>query len=240
MIEDKMIESLAKGKGISISNKMVDDNVDRKLDEYGNEEEISNSLDKLYDWSLDDFKNKIVKPSLYKDELENWLEENDGKDKKSSSEKKAIEALEKLKNGTEFDSLAKQISEGGTSDSGGRLGWFKENQISTEIKNEVITLENGEISDILESGLGYHIVKLNETKEIEGEKGYNISQIFFPKMSFANWLNDQIKKTDIFVLLRDYDFNKETGMVEFKDEFMKEFEQKYLNSAQIDASLLNP
>lgn len=238
MIEDRMIEIMAKDRGINISNKIVGENVDRKLNEYGNEKEIRGSLEKLYGWSLGDFEEIIVKPSLYKDELEKWLEKNDGKEKNESSKNKALEISEKLKNGEEFEALAKSVSEGGTSDSGGRLGWFKEDQISVEIKEDVLSLEIGGVSSILESKMGYHIIKLNETKEVDGQKGYDISQIFFPKKSFANWLSEEIAKKKVTILLMGYDWNPKTGMVEFSDKSMDEFEKKTLNSFQGDASLL--
>jgi len=238
MIEDKMIEILAKQNGIRVSDKSVDENVSRKLNEYGNEREVSDSLYKLYGWSLDDFKEKVVKPSIYKDELEKWLEKNDGKEKKDSSYEKATEASGELKSGTDFDSLAKKISEGGTSDSGGKLGWFQEDQISVDIRGAVADLKVGETSDVLESKLGYHIVKLNEIRDADNTKSYNISQIFFPKMSFAIWLDEKIKDSSIYVPMLDYSWNSEEGLVEFDNNEMKKFEEKSLNDTQRDASLL--
>lgn len=238
MIEDRMIEKLAKERGIEVSRRAVDENVDRKLNEYGNEREVRDNLYRLYGWSLDDFKERVVKPSIYKDELEKWLEENDGKEKRDSSNKKATETSAELKNGADFDVLAKKISEGGTSDSGGKLGWFEGDQISMDIKNSVVELKTGEISDVLESKLGYHIVKLNETKELDEKKSYNISQIFFPKMSFAIWLDEKIKNSSVYLPIMGYAWNNEDGVVEFDSNEMKSFEEKSLNDAQRDASLL--
>ncbi|NLC30900.1 MAG: hypothetical protein GX765_02490 [Candidatus Moranbacteria bacterium] len=238
MIEDRMIEKLSHDRGIALSDKMVSERLLRELNESGNEKEVKESLKNLYGWSLDDFKNKVVKPDLYKDELMKWLEENDGKEKKESSKQKAEKILERLKSGEDFETLTKEVSEGNTSDSGGKLGWFKEEQISKEIKDRVIKLESGKASDVLESGLGYHIVKLNEIKEADGEKTYNISQIFFPKKSFALWLSEKIEETGVSVLISDYVWNKETGLVEFKDKSMEEFEKKALENFQGDHSYM--
>lgn len=238
MIEDKVIEILSQERGIKVSAKTVSDNVDRKMDEYGNKDNIKENLKRLYGWSIDDFENKIVRPSLYKDELEKWLAENDGKEKNINAKKSAEEALKKIKDGESFDKVAKDVSEGGTSETGGKLGWFKEDQISTEIKKEVIALKNGDVSEILESKLGFHIIKMESIKEVDGEKTYDISQIFFPKLSFASWLDKQIKEKKVMILLTDYYWDEKSGMVKFRDKKMEEFEAKSLNQAEKDASLL--
>lgn len=237
MIEDRAIEILAKEKGINISKKTAADNVDRKMDEYGNKSQITENLDKLYGWSINDFKNKIVKPSLYKDALEKWLAENDGKEKNEKSQKSAQATVERLKN-EDFEKVAKEISEGGTADIGGKLGWFQEDQISSEIKKDVIALGKGKVSGVLESKLGYHIIKLDNTRETDGQKAYEISQIFFPKVSFAAWLDKKMKEMKITVLLMNYQWNKEESVVMFKDKNMEKFEADSLNRAEKDASLM--
>lgn len=238
MIEDRAIEILATERGVRVSKKTVAENVERKFEEYGNRNSIKENLNNLYGWTVGDFEDKIVRPSLYKDALEKWLQENEGKEQSEKAKKDAQDALGNMKNGKEFEKVAKSVSEGGTANVGGKLGWFKEDQISMEIKDEVIGLKAGEYSDVLESKMGYHIVKLDNERDMDGVKTYEISQIFFPKVSFANWLGDKIKEMKVQILLPDYYWNKEIGMVNFRDKQMEEFEQESLSRAEKDASLL--
>ena len=238
MIEDRAIEILARERGLNVSKKDVSDNVDRKMDEYGSQDAVAENLNKLYGWTIEDFKDKIVRPSLYKDELEKWLSQNDGKDKNEKSKKNAIDAMARLKKGEDFSKIAKGVSEGETSSVGGELGWFKEDQISSEIRKDVISLSKGNHSDMLESKLGYHIIKLEDAREDNGTKMYEISQLFFPKTSFASWLDKKIKSMRVSVLLTEYAWNEKSGVIEFKDKKMEEFEKKSLNKAERDASLL--
>jgi len=107
-----------------------------------------------------------------------------------------------------------------------------------EIKDSVIDIEKGKFSDVLESKMGYHIIKVDNTREIDGKKAYEISQIFFPKVSFANWLDGKIKDMKISVLLADYQWDKEKGFVRFKDKNMEKFEEESLKRAEKDASLI--
>jgi len=109
MIEDSAVEILAQERGINISKKTVKDNVDRKMDEYGNREIVGENLDNLYDWTIDDFKDKIVRPSLYKDALEKWLAENEGKEKNDKAKKTAQKKKKKKKKSRRFPREVRQI-----------------------------------------------------------------------------------------------------------------------------------
>jgi len=239
MVEDRAIEILSKKRGIKINNKLVDESVDRKIKEYGERENsVVENLNELYGWSLKDFKNKIVKSGLYKDALTNWVDENVGQKKKKRSEKSIQEAKGKLDAGVSFEEVANKTSDGRATEKSGYLGWFKKEFLVEKLQETVPTMKKGEISGIIESKLGYHIVKLNDIKTKDGQEFYNLSQIFFPKVTFAEWLDSEIKKMDVKILLKDYVWNADSGMVEFKDAKMKEFEKKALSGPQRDVSLL--
>ena len=236
-IEDRAIELLAKKKNIEITDKAVDEAVDRKLLEYGNKEDIIKNLKNLYGWSLNDFKTKIVKPSLYKEKLEKWSEKNIGKKEKEEAKKKITEAKERIDSGDTFEKIADDVNSKQLL-KGGHLGWFKKEYLVSELQNTVVSMKKNEISGIIESKLGYHILKLNDKKNKDGEELYDLSQIFFPKMTFADWLDKEIKRMKIEVLLVGYKWDNKNGVVEFKDEKMKEFEKKSLNNPQRDVSLI--
>jgi parvulin-like peptidyl-prolyl isomerase len=79
----------------------------------------------------------------------------------------AIEAvLEKAKAGEDFAELAKQYSEDGTAVSGGALGTFaQDGTMVAEFEDAAFELEPGEISDIVESEYGFHIIKVFERQD---------------------------------------------------------------------------
>ena len=69
LIDDAIIEKEARRKGIVISKELLDQEVDRKMKEYGTQDYLKNNLEKLYGWSVDDFKKNIVKPDLYQEKV---------------------------------------------------------------------------------------------------------------------------------------------------------------------------
>ena len=71
--------------------------------------------------------------------------------------------LDKAKGGEDFAELAKQYSDDGSASNGGSLGTFaKDGQMVAEFETAAFALEAGEISDIVETQFGFHIIKVTE------------------------------------------------------------------------------
>jgi len=237
MIEDKAIEILSRRKGIKINNNLVNQNVERKLREYGSQKTVQKDLTRLYGWNMEDFKEKVVKPDMYKDELEK-IAFSESENRWQEPRNKIIKAEKELKNGREFSEVAKTYSEGSTSQEGGDLGWFEKEQLLPKLAEIAFSLEEGKTSGIIESELGYHIIKLEEKKSEAGKDMVKISQIFTRQFLFSDWLEGQMKNMKFFIPSRDYYWDQENSVVEFRDENLKEFEKKVLEDIQGDASMI--
>lgn len=79
-----------------------------------------------------------------------------------NQQQKAAEVLEKARGGEDFATLAQQYSEGPTAETGGDLGFFSRGQMVKEFDDAVFTLQENEISDLVKTDFGYHIIKLEE------------------------------------------------------------------------------
>jgi peptidyl-prolyl cis-trans isomerase D len=79
-------------------------------------------------------------------------------------EARANEVLAKVKAGGDFAELAKQYSEDpGTKDNGGDLGWIqRDGQMVPSFEQATFALQPGEISDLIETEYGLHIIKVHE------------------------------------------------------------------------------
>ena len=78
--------------------------------------------------------------------------------------KKAEEVLLLSQGGQDFAELAKKYSEGPSGPSGGDLGFFKSGAMVESFDDVVFQLQAGEISGVVETVFGYHIIKLEEIK----------------------------------------------------------------------------
>ncbi len=87
-----------------------------------------------------------------------------------ASEETAKQVLEKLNAGENFEDLAKEYGTDNTKDNGGSLGTFGRGQMVKEFEDAAFALKPGEISDVVKTQFGYHIIKV--TDKNQGTKSY--------------------------------------------------------------------
>lgn len=80
---------------------------------------------------------------------------------KEDARKKAIEVLAKAKSEDNFSELAKaETDEPSGKKSGGDLGYFTRNAMVKEFSDVAFKMEPGQISEVVESPFGFHIIKV--------------------------------------------------------------------------------
>ncbi|MFN1549864.1 peptidylprolyl isomerase [Vibrio natriegens] len=82
-------------------------------------------------------------------------------------EAKAQAILDELNNGAEFATLAEEKSDDfGSAEIGGDLGWIERDVMDPAFEEAAFALENvGDVSELVKSDFGYHIIKLEELKD---------------------------------------------------------------------------
>ena len=233
MIEDKAIVLLAKKQGITISHQTAAEGVRRKLEEYGTGEKVEKDLARLYGWTLKDFEEKVVLPSLYEEKLqESFEKEVEGN---TEASEKIQAAQKEILGGKDFREVARVYSQGQTAKNGGELGWFSLEDLAPDLQQPVSLQKVGVPGVVVESSLGFHILLVEETKMEDGKQLYRLSQIFTRKPAFSDWLSFQMKTLPVFVLTPQYRWNKEEARVEFRDAGLQEFEKNLFEKTSGDA-----
>ncbi len=72
--------------------------------------------------------------------------------------------LAEIKAGSSFEELAIKHSEDATSAEGGDLGWFKPGEMVPAFESAAFALEAGQVSEIVQSPFGLHLIKVEERK----------------------------------------------------------------------------
>lgn len=82
------------------------------------------------------------------------------------TEEEAETLLERLADGEDFAALAEELSQDPASaEQGGDLGWFPRGQMVPEFDEVAFSLSPGEISDLVDSSFGFHIIMVEERDE---------------------------------------------------------------------------
>jgi ABC-type oligopeptide transport system ATPase subunit len=110
-----------------------------------------------------------------KEEAEPEADTKDAKDKKPAEKpktltkdearKKAQDLLDRVHKGEDFAKLAKENSDDpGSKDKGGEYDFFGRGKMVAEFDKAAFALKPGEVSDLVETQFGFHIIKLEEKR----------------------------------------------------------------------------
>ena len=114
------------------------------------------------------------------------------------TEEEALDVLSKLDDGGDFHELAAEYStDESNREEGGNLGWFDKDTMVTEFSEVAFNLEEGEISDPVETTYGFHII------QVLGKRESQIPEAEFEgdKLDvFNTWLSMQRDARDDIVI----------------------------------------
>ncbi|GIT33372.1 MAG: chaperone SurA [Gammaproteobacteria bacterium] len=77
---------------------------------------------------------------------------------------KGTNLIKRYKEGESFEKLAATYSSDQNALEGGSLGWRKSSELPTLFSNVVVKMKVGEISELIRSGAGFHIIRLAEKR----------------------------------------------------------------------------
>jgi parvulin-like peptidyl-prolyl isomerase len=134
------------------------------------------------------------------------LKVSNPEDKQKISQE-ALSIKKSLDEGEKFEELAKKFSEDASAIEGGLLGYVKKGQFMEKIDEEIFKLNEGEISSVIESDVGFHIFKVDEKIPARirafSEVREEIQNMFYQQkinQKFEEWL-DKLKR-DAYISIK--------------------------------------
>lgn len=200
LIENAMIEDLARKLGLSASPDEADHYFQYLLRSFGvKAENAGQELERLFGVSEEDFKKLIVSPDLQRVRLEIYLLEHA---QNSADYRQAQVVKNALLAGMDFVEAAAAYSEDLESRFlGGDLGFLSYEELPLWLAEPVFGLEIGKVSGIIVSPEGYHILEVVARDESVIPSKLQVRQIFIKSsFDFDEYLNKQRENYRILVL----------------------------------------
>jgi peptidyl-prolyl cis-trans isomerase C len=172
-IQGIVISNLAKKKGFDKNPELkeqlelIKDNyiaIEYLKKEVTNKVEVSEEdIKAYYESHKDEFKTpEMVRPRHILIKTDPYASDND----KKKAKEKIEDVLKKIKAGEDFAKLASDLSDDtGSKTKGGELGFFPKGRMVKPFEDAAFSLKPGEVSGIVETQFGYHIIKVEEKKE---------------------------------------------------------------------------
>lgn len=227
-----------------VDTKRIDDDIKKEEKQYGGKDQFESML-KQQGMTLDDYKEQ-KKLSAYQKQLLNdkikvsdkeikddtkkashiLIKVKSDSDKEGLSDKKAKAKAEKIqkeveKNPNKFDEIAKKESmDAASAKKGGSLGYVIKGQMVDKFDKALFKLKEGQISDIVKTEYGYHIIKADKEDDYNKQKSQLKTKIIEQKVQ----KNPKLLTNAYKDLLKEYN-------VDYKDSDIKK---------SVEDTILNP
>lgn len=190
---DAVTNQLISKYKIKVTDKEVSDQVDQITKTSGGADKVKEVLSKYYGWTINDLRSK-VRFQLAKQKLQDKISTDDSINAQAKA--KAQDVLAKVKAGGDFAELAKQYSEDtGSASNGGDLGFFGKGQMVKEFEDAAFALQPGQVSELVKSKFGYHIIKVIEKQDDK----VHAAHILIKSIDFDTYLQQQVNKAHVSV-----------------------------------------
>ncbi len=121
----------------------------------------------------------------------------------------AVQLRDQVLAGADFAELASTYSEDqGSKDNGGDLGWFGRGEMVTEFEEAAFSLQPGEISEVVETSFGYHIIQVTDRREHEtpsfAEIESDVRTDYVEEQTaetFAAWVEEAVDAADVVIAI---------------------------------------
>jgi parvulin-like peptidyl-prolyl isomerase len=197
LIEDTLVSTEATKLKVTVSEKELTDSFNQLVKSNGGDTSFASVLKQYYGLTPAEFKGEIYKSRLLRQKVAEKFASDESVN--ADSKAKAEEVLAKVKAGEDFAALAKQYSQDTTASAGGDLGFFGKGKMVPEFETAAFALKAGEVSGIVKTVYGYHIIKVTEVKGDE----IKASHILIKTRDFNTWITDEVKSAKVNVLIKD-------------------------------------
>jgi foldase protein PrsA len=198
LIQNEVLKEVAVKYNLTVTDKDIEDEFAKLASQpVQGAQNISDEIMDLYGWTVPEFKEKVLRPFLLQQKLAEALQKDEAVNK--SAEDKAKEVMGKIRAGGDFAALAAEYSaDPSNAQNGGDLGWFGKSVMVPEFEAAAFALKAGEVSDVVKTQFGFHIIKVDEVKTEKDEvTQVKARHILIPLVNVDQYLKDAVAAASV-------------------------------------------
>lgn len=192
---DVVTEQLIRKNKIKVTKDELNKRVDEITKQAGGTDKVKEVLQKYYGWDLNDLKAKL-KFQIATEKLQTKIA-SEG-EANAQAKAKAEDVLKQVQAGGDFAELAKKYSQDSSAASGGDLGFFGKGQMVAEFETAAFALQPGQVSGLVKTKYGYHIIKVTDKKDDQ----IRASHILIKGVDVDQYIKDQVAKAKVAVFVK--------------------------------------
>ena len=212
LIKDELAYALAERYGVVVSSDDVKATYDATiLDQTAltasggkarAEARAAETLEQLYGLRPSQFKTNVLHPFLIRQRLEAAIRDDEALN--VEKRKKAEAARAELDAGKEFKDVALAYSEDpAVTSNGGDRGMIGRGLLAPEVELAAFALKDGETSAVVKSLFGYHVLRVTEHQEKDGETSkVHLHEILVRPIQLDDYLEVQKKTASIIIFVQ--------------------------------------
>jgi hypothetical protein len=197
MIEQVLIEQAAAQEGVIISEEELEATIQQSIEEGGGQasfEEWLRTSDLTYEEFQEELRFQLLALAIFEQvtaSVPTTAEQVHARHILVQTKEEAQTILTRLQAGEDFAALARERSQDeNTKEAGGDLGFFQRGQlISSELEEAAFALQPGQISEVVQSQFGYHIVQVLEKASDRPLSPELLNSL--KEQAFAGWMQEQ-------------------------------------------------
>lgn len=225
LIDEKIVEMELKKEKIDVSKDEIAEELEVFKEEVGGDEAFNAALEQsgiseeAFEEDIEQYlgTRKLMEPliEVNDDEIKAYFDENksdfdteeqvDARHILVEDEKEAKDLVKKIKDGEDFEELAKEHStDQGSALMGGNLGFFTRGKMVPEFDEKAFSMKKGEVSEPVKSEYGYHIIEVLDKKKakkakFKDHKDEVKNKLIDEKMQteYVTWLDEKRESYDI-------------------------------------------
>jgi parvulin-like peptidyl-prolyl isomerase len=207
MIEQALIEQAAAAEGLTVSEQELEEAIARDIEQNGGQGKFEAWL-QANNWTYEEYKARqrsmMLSFMMFERVTRNvptQAEQVRARHILVDDEEQANQILAQLQSGADFAKLARQYSlDPSTKENGGDLGFFPRGTLVVpEVEETAFSLSVGQISPVISSTMGYHIVQVQERvqdKPLTDDDWQRLKET-----TFRRWVSELWQQANIEVLL---------------------------------------